>query len=129
MENEINQALSDGKDVSVHVDVKYDGNSKRPSEITVIQTIDGKEIVTEYDNNEGSTNLMDSVEDKVDKEQYNDLKQEIADANADGGKLSVIAVKTEYDGNGDVTKVTVTIRDESIGGPNEKRVILPKGDA
>ena len=128
MEKEINQALDEGKDVHIHVDVKYDGDSKRPSQITAKYTIDGKETVTEYDNDEGSTDLIDTVEEKVDKEQYDDLKQEIADANADGGKISVIAVKTEYDGNGDVAKVTVTMRDENTGGPNEKRVLLPKGD-
>lgn len=128
MENEINQALDKGKDVSIHADIKYDGDSKRPSIITVVYTIDGKETVAEYDNNEGSTELLDSVEDKVDREQYDDLEQEIADANADGGNISVIAVKTEYDVSGDVTKVTVTIRDENSGGPNEKRVLLPKGD-
>lgn len=128
MENEINQALDKGKDVSIHADIKYDGDSKRPSIITVVYTIDGKETVAEYDNNEGSTELLDSVEDKVDQEQYDDLKQEIADANADGGNISVIVVKTEYDVSGDVTKVTVTIRDENSGGPNEKRVLLPKGD-
>ena len=115
MENEINQALDKGKDVSIHVDIKYDGDSKRPSIITVVYTKDGKETVAEYDNNEGSTELLDSVEDKVDQEQYDDLKQEIADANADGGNISVIAVKTEYDVSGDVTKVTVTIRDENSG--------------
>lgn len=128
MENEMNQALDKGKDVPIHVEVKYEGDSKRPDIITVRYTIDGKETVAEYDNNEGSTELLDSVEDKVDQEQYDDLKQEIADANADGGNISVIAVKTEYDVSGDVTKVTVTIRDENSGGPNEKRVLLPKGD-
>lgn len=129
MENEISQALDEGKDVSIHVDVKYDGDSRRPSEIAVTHIVDGKETVTEYDNDEGSTDLLDSIEDKVDREQYQDLKQEISDANADGGHMSVIAVKTEYDSSKEVSKVTVVTRDESTGGPNEKRVLLPKEDA
>lgn len=128
MENEINQALSEGKDAHIHVDIKYDGDSKRPSQITVIHTIDGKETRTEYDNDEGSIDLLDSVEEKIDKEQYDDLKQEISDANADGGSISIIAVRTECNRNGDITKVTVTMRDENGNGPNEKRVLIPKED-
>ena len=44
----------------------------------------------EYDNDEGSTDLLDSVEDKVDEEQYNDLKNEIDEANADGAKMRCV---------------------------------------
>lgn len=128
MENEISKALEEGKEVHVHVDVEYDGDSQRPSKITVTYTIDGKETVAQFDNDEGSTDLMDSVEDKIEKEDYNDLKQEIQDANDDGANISVVSVKTEYDEDGNVTKVTVTIRDENSDHPvNEDRVYTPKG--
>lgn len=129
MENEIYKALDQDADVQVHVDVKYDGDSSRPSKIIVTYDIDSKETVVEFDNEEGSTDLLNSVEEKVDPEKYDDLKQEIADANEDGGSISVISVKTEYNVNGDVVKVTVITRDESCGGPNEKRVLLPKEGA
>lgn len=45
MEKEIDKALSDGKDVHIHVDVKYKGDSERPSKIIVTYSIEGKETV------------------------------------------------------------------------------------
>lgn len=128
MEKEINKALDEGKKVHVHFEIKYDGDSKRPSKITAIYVMDGKETVIKYDNDEGSIDLLDSVENKVGKEQYNDLKQEIIDANKDGANMSIIAVKTEC-GASEGTKVTVIMRDENSGGPNEKRILFLKEDA
>lgn len=123
MENEIGKALEEGKDVHVHTDVEYEGESKRPSKITVRYTIDGKETVAQFDNDEGSTDLLESVMDKIDKEEYNDLKQEIEEANEDGCKISIVSVKTEYDIRVRVSKVIVTIRDEnSEHAVNEDRV-------
>lgn len=127
MENEIAKALEDGKEVDVHVDVEYEGDSQRPSKITVKYTIDGKETVVQFDNDEGSTDLIDSLEGKIEYDDLNDLKQEIEDANEDGANISVVSVKTEYDAEGNVIKVTVTIRDDNSEHPvNEDRVYTPK---
>ena len=128
MENEIGKALEDGKEVHVHVDVEYEGDSQRPSKITVTYTIDGKETVAVFDNDEGSTDLLDDLDDKISESDLQDLKDEIQDANEDGANMSVVSVKTEYDEDGNITKVTVTIRDEN-GEPhpvNEDRVYEPK---
>lgn len=128
MENEIEKALESGKEVHVHVEVEYEGESQRPSKITVTYTIDGKETVVMIDNDEGSTDLLDALEDKISENDYQDLKDEIQDANDDGANMSVVSVKTEYDEDGNITKVTVTIRDEN-GEPhpvNEERVYEPK---
>ena len=130
MENEIAKALDEGKEVHVHVDVEYEGDSQRPSKITVTYTIDGKETVVQFDNDEGSTDLLDSLKDKLDEDQYNDLKKEIQEANEDGAKMTVVSVKTEYDEAGNVTRVIVTIRDENSDHPvNEDRVFTPKETA
>lgn len=130
MENDVNKAVADGKEVHMTVTVEYDGNSQRPSKFTVTYTIDGKDTVVEYDNDEGSTDLIDSLEDKIDNNSYNDLKQEIQDANEDGANISIVSVKTEYDEDGNVTKVTVTTRDDNSDHPvNEDRVYSPKEDA
>ena len=128
MENEIGKALEAGKDVCVHVDVEYEGDSQRPSRITVTYTIDGKQTVVVFDNDEGSTDLLDGLDDKISESDLRDLKDEIQDANDDGANMSVVSVKTEYDEEGNVTRVTVTIRDEN-GEPhpvNEDRVYEPK---
>lgn len=127
MENEINKALKEGKKVTIHVKIDYENDSKRPSKITVTYMIDGKKTTVEFDNKEGSTALLESIADQVEKEQYEDLKQEIEDAKKDGRNISILAVKKEYDENGRVTKITVILRDED-SGTNEKRVLFPKED-
>lgn len=130
MEIEIAKALEDGKDVDVQVNVEYEGDSQRPSKITFKYTIDGKETVVQFDNDEGSTDLVDSLEGKIEDEDLNDLKQEINDANNDGANISVVSVKTEYDEEGNIVKVTVTIRDDNSDHPvNEDRVYTPKEEA
>ena len=130
MENEIAKALEDGKDVYIHVDVEYEGDSQRPSKITVKYTIDGKETNIQFDNDEGSTDLADSLEGKIEDDDLNDLKQEIQDAEEDGANISVVSVKTEYDAEGNILKVTVTIRDDNSEHPvNEDRVYTPKEEA
>ena len=127
MENEISKEVKDGKEVQINVKVDYKEESKRPSKITVTYTIDGKETVVQFDNDEGSTDLLDSVEDKIDEDEYKDLKQEIDDANGDGANISIVSVKTKYDEDGNVIKVTVTIRDENSEHPvNEDRIFNPK---
>ncbi len=127
MENEIRKALEEGKEVLIKVEVEYEGDSKRPSKIKVTYTIDGKKTEVQYDNDEGSTDLLETLEDEADEDAYNDLKQEIEDAKKEGADISVVAVKKEYDEDGNVTKITVTIRDENSEHPvNEDRVIIPK---
>lgn len=127
MENEISKNLEEGKEAHVNVQIEYEGRSQRPSKITVMYTIDGKKTVVQFDNDESSTDLLDSVEDKIDNDVYNDLKQEIQDAKGDGADISVVSVKTVCDENDNVTKVIVTIRDENSDHPvNEDRVFTPK---
>ena len=79
MENEIAKAIQEGKDVTVNIELEYDGESERPSKIKVIYAIDGKTTVVEYDNEEDSTELLDSVENLISEEDYTNLKEEIAD--------------------------------------------------
>ena len=123
MENEIVNAIKAGKDVKMEVKIEYDGNSERPSKIIVKYTIDGKETTVIFDNNEGSTDLMSEVEDVVDEETYQDIKEEIEDAKDDGEKVSVMSVKIEYDEEGNAENVVVCIR---YGGENHYRNVTPK---
>lgn len=58
---------------------------------------------------------MDSLNKKISEEDYNNLKEELADMKADGIESSVTSVKVEYDEDGNPTKVTVGVLDESTG--------------
>jgi hypothetical protein len=127
-EGRIGNAVAEGKDVKIKVDVKYDGESQRPSKIDLTYTIDGIKTFIQIDNNEGSTDLVKTLEGKIETSDLQDLTQEINDANADGGNMTVVAIKTEYDENGNAVKYTVTIRDENNEHPvNEDRTFRPKG--
>ena len=120
MENEIAKALQEGKKVTIHIDLEYNGDSQRPSKIRAEYTIDGKKTIVEFDNEEGSTELLDSLNDKISDEDYTNLKEEIEDMKADGVETAVTSVKVEYDENGNPTKVTVGILDESTGQKSYK---------
>lgn len=123
MENEIGRALDDGKEVGINGNIDYKGDSQRPSKITVAYSIDGKERVIQFDNDEGSTELLSSLEKKIDETDFNDLNQEILDAKEDGITISIVSVKTIYDESGKAEKIIVTMRDESSEHPvNEDRV-------
>lgn len=50
MENDLAKAVSEGKQVTVSVDVKYDADSKRPSSIAVSYTIDGETFKKTFTN-------------------------------------------------------------------------------
>lgn len=115
MENEISKALQEGKKVTVHIDLEYDGDSQRPSKIRAEYIIEGKKTIVEFDNKEGSTELLDSLNEKILDDDYNNLKDEIEDMKEDGSDAAVTSVKVEYDENGNPTKVTVGILDESTG--------------
>lgn len=115
MENEISKALQEGKKVNIHIDLVYDEDSQRPSKIRAEYTIDGKKTVIEFDNEENSTDLLDSLDNKISDEDFGKLKEELEDMKADGIEASVTSVKTEYDENGNPVKITVGILDESTG--------------
>ena len=120
MENEISKALQEGKKVTVHIDLEYDEDSGRPSKIRAEYTIDGQKTVVEFDNKVNSTELLDSLHEKISDEDYNNLKEEIEDMKADGIEGSVTSVKVEYDEDGNPTRVTVGILDESTGKKSYK---------
>lgn len=115
MENEIRKASEENKEVSMHVELKYKGESERSSEIKVEYTIDGEKKEIVFDNEENSIELLDSLEGKLNQEDYNNLKEELQDMKEDGKEVSITSVKTEFDENGQAVKITVGVLDESNG--------------
>lgn len=128
MEAEIKKALEDGKEVDIHCDVEYEGDSERPSKITVTYRIDGKETTVIFDNDEGSVDLLNNIENLVDEDSYNDLLNEVNDAKENGDEVSVLSVKVEKDEDGNVVDVTVVVRyeGEDGNGYNDYRHLAPK---
>ncbi len=115
MENEIAKALQEGKKATIHIDIAYDGDSSRPSKIRAEYAIDGQKTVCEFDNVESSTDLLDSLRDKISEEDYGRFKQTLKEMKEDGCEAAITSVKVEYDENGNLTKVTAGILDESTG--------------
>ena len=115
MENEISKASQEEKDVTIHIDIEYENGSHRPSEMRAEYVIDGKKTVCEFDNNENSTELLGSLEDKINETDYNRLEKLVEEMKEDGCEVTITSVKTEYDEEGNQGKVTVGILDESTG--------------
>ncbi|MEF9939688.1 MAG: DNA/RNA non-specific endonuclease [Clostridium sp.] len=115
MENEISKALQEDKQVTVHIDLVYNANSKRPSKIHAEYMIDEQKVIVEFDNDEKSTNLLEGLCEKIEEDDYDRLKAEIDDMTADGIAVSITSIKTEYDEFGNPIKVTVGTLDESTG--------------
>lgn len=127
MENEISKALQEGKEVSIHIDLEYSQDSQRPSRIKAVYYIDGVKTETYFDNEENSTELSEVLDGKISDEDYSSLMDELNDMQEDGCPASITSVKTEYDKNGNPSKVTVGVLDETSGIKTYK-VYQPKGD-
>lgn len=115
MENELARALQEGKEVSLDVGLSYEGESERPSEFRVEYAIDERSAEVLFDNRENSTELLGTLDGKIDDRDYQSLCEEIVDMRADGIEVSVTSVKTAYDSAGLPEKITVGIFDESAG--------------
>lgn len=120
MELEIKKALEENKPVSIHFDIKYEENSSRPSKIFATYTIDDKKTEVLFDNEENSTELIDTLDEKIFDDDLAQLKKEIEDMNNDGCPASITSVKAEFDEFGDATKITVGVLDESTGTKSYK---------
>lgn len=120
MELEIKRALEEGKQVSIHIDLEYDETSSRPTKITATYYIDGKRTDIVFDNEENSTELLEVLDGKISDDDFAQLTEEIEDMRNDGCPASITSVKTEYDEDGNATKVIVGVLDESTGTKSYK---------
>lgn len=114
MENEISDALQDNKEVTMHIELEYQDESRRPSKIKSEYQIEDKKTEVTFDNIPESVELLETMPDLIEDEDLDALKEEIDDMKADGAEVSVTSVKVDYNENGEPSKVTVGIRDESV---------------
>lgn len=115
MELEIKRALEEGKQVSIHIDLEYDGTSSRPTKIMAFYNINGKKTDIVFDNVENSIELLDVLDGKIFDDDFAQLTEEIEDMKSDGCLASITSVKTEYYEDGNASKVIVGVLDESTG--------------
>lgn len=114
-ENEENQMLKDGKTVTESGEVTYNGDSTRPSKIHKEYSDGEKTVKADFDNETGSKDLLDTLENDISDEDLQSLKDEIDDMEADGNEVSVTSVKKDYDADGNLKTTTVGIRNETTG--------------
>lgn len=112
-ENEENQMLKDGKTVIESGEVSYEEDSSRPSKIHKEYTDGDKTVKADFDNVEGSQDLLETLDGDILKEDLQSLRDEIADMEADGNDVSVTSVKKEYDADGNLKSTTVGYRNET----------------
>ena len=120
-ENEIVKAKIEGKEVLDSGKIRYEGDSKRPSQIERIYTIDGETKVLTIDNNEGSKALLEDIKKSVSEESYDDFLERISDIEEDGGRVSITSEYKEFDKNGNLLATTVGFRDETSGEKSYKK--------
>ena len=110
METDIRNALNEGKSVAVDVEIKYDGDSERPSKLTATVMIDHEKVVYLFDNNlDGG--LWQDVPDHGKK------VVDTVIANTDG---EVSSIKGIYDEDGKLEKTVVTITYQDEDGNNRR---------
>ncbi len=115
MENDIKAALDEGKDVTMHTDITYEGDSERPDKITATVTADGEKTVYKFDNN-----LDGSLMDEVPENGKEAVQAELDDTN---GQIS--SIKETYDENGNLVETTVTVTYTGEDGTNYRsRVVI-----
>jgi len=127
MENDIKQALEEGKDVKTGTALFYNIDSKRPDIIETTIKIDGK--ITEYyfDNNvDGSLVDGSFMGDISFYCSESDIKKVQNVLDETGGIISSIKAECNVDGFFEKTTVTITYTDEN--GMNYRNVVVNGGD-
>lgn len=116
MENDIKDALREGKEVVVNIKLSYSGDSERPDVINAMINVDGKKSIYMYDNN---------VDGALDKEVQckSPLAEELMNKYSDS---HVSSVKQEYDQNEKMVKTIAYITySDDTGATMRKTVIIP----
>ncbi len=117
-----NQWLKEGKEVYENGRLEYNDDSMRPCKLEKVFGNGETEIRARYDNVEASTDLLNDVKDVISESEYNSLRNEIEDMKADGNQVSITSLEKKYE-NGEMTEVTVGIRNETIGEKTYKHFI------
>lgn len=117
-----NQWLKEGKEVYENGRLEYNDDSMRPCKLEKVFGNGETEIKAQYDNVEASIDLLNDVKDVISKSEYKSLRNEIDDMKADGNQVSITSLEKKYE-NGEMTEVTVGIRNETIGEKTYKRFI------
>lgn len=123
MENEIASALKENKKVMMEGDLEYTGDSQRPSKIAIKYTINNKETVAIFDNNEGSKDLLNEIQNVAEENAFQDIQDEIEDAESAGEDASILSVREKYDESGGLSNIEVCMR---YDGENHYRNIMAK---
>lgn len=115
MENDIKTLLDEGKDITMHTEVTYDGDSERPDRVIIATTGDGEKSVYRFDNNLDGA-LMDEVPE-------NGKKAVQAELDDTEGQIS--SIKEIYDENRNLVETIVNITYSDEDGVNHRsRVVI-----
>ncbi len=121
MENDVKNALKDGKEVSTQTDLLYSGESERPDRIVTTVTVDGKKTVYAFDNNmDGS--LLSNISENAGASDLANVKSVLSETD---GQIS--SVKREYSDTGELVKTTVNITYPGENSKNYRRTVVIDG--
>ncbi len=125
MENEIRKAIEQGKEADLQGELIYDDGTERPSQLNISVVIDGVKKTFIFDNNEGSTAILDSLKDILNDEMINDIQQELQDIAENSEMCSLLAAVSKYDEDGNLVSTILRFRNETTDERFD-RILLPK---
>ena len=126
VENEIAQAVKQGKNVDDSGEIMYEGDETRPSKIKRVYEIDGEKSVLKVDNVKKSFDLMEDFEENIEKNDLENLLCEIDDMHEDGCDVSITSILKKYDQSGNLLSIRVGIRNETDGEKTYKTYDMKK---
>lgn len=115
-ENGCANDLQEGHEISLKGEISYTENSNRPSEIKVEKEVDGKKNTEGiFYNDKGSVEGLVEVKDSINKEDYKSLENRIDSMREYGEKPTITSVIKKYGVDGNISEITVTVRNETTG--------------
>lgn len=115
-ENGCANDLQEGHEINLKGEISYTENSNRPSEIKVEKEVDGKKTTEGiFYNDKGSVEGLVEVKDSINKEDYKSLENRIDSMKEYGEKPTITSVIKKYGVDGNISEITVTVRNETTG--------------
>lgn len=124
LENEIKEAVKNGNKVNISGEIRREENNDRPSDIRVNVSHNDLNSEFAFDNDRGSLRLKTELKEILSNEDHESFSEELNDMIEDGNEVSVTSTKKDFTNNGDIEKLTVGYRNETLGEKYYKEFIV-----
>lgn len=124
LENEIKEAIQNRNNVKISGEIKREENNDRPGEIRIEISYDDVNSEYVFDNDKNSLKLKTELKKFLTSEDYENFSEELNDVIEDNNEVSITSIKKEFNNNGDLKKLTVGYRNETLSEKYYKEFII-----